>query len=113
MSFTEIEFVAMKRLMDHPLLELINARIEAAERSGAFDNLKGAGRPLPACDDPQNAVMTRILKENGAVPEEVALLLELATLRERLRDTHDRSARAALIRDIALADTRLEIAKRR
>ncbi|WP_089279477.1 DUF1992 domain-containing protein [Antarctobacter heliothermus] len=99
--------------MDHPLLDLINARIEAAERSGAFENLEGAGRPLPASDDPDNAVLTRILKENGAVPEEVALLRELADLRARLRDTHDRTARAALIRDIALADTRLDIAKRR
>lgn len=99
--------------MDHPLIDLINSRIEAAERAGAFDGLEGAGRPLPACDDPANAVMTRILKENGAVPEVVALTREVAALRDRLRDTADRSARASLIREIALMETRLEIAKRR
>ena len=99
--------------MDHPLIDLINSRIEAAERAGAFDNLEGAGRPLPPTDDPANAVMTRILKENGAVPEMVALTRELADLRDRLRETADRSARAGLIREIVLMETRLEIAKRR
>lgn len=99
--------------MDHPLIDLINSRIQAAERDGAFDNLEGAGKPLPRCDDPESSVMSRILKENGAVPEAVALTRELAQLREKLRDTADRSARADLIRDIALRETRLEIARRR
>lgn len=99
--------------MDHPLIDLINSRIRAAEREGAFDNLAGAGQPLPPCDDPANAVMTRILKENGAVPEAVALTRELAGLRECLREESDRDARTALIREIALTETRLEIAKRR
>ncbi|MEX0303707.1 MAG: DnaJ family domain-containing protein, partial [Leisingera sp.] len=39
--------------MDHPLIDLINARIEAAEQDGAFDNLTGAGKPLPKCEDPE------------------------------------------------------------
>lgn len=99
--------------MDHPLIDLINSRIAAAERDGAFDNLEGAGRPLPECDNPDNAIMTRILKDNGAVPEEVSLMRNLAKLRERLRETADRNTRAELIRDIALLETRLEIAKRR
>ncbi|MGP6087127.1 J-domain-containing protein [Antarctobacter jejuensis] len=99
--------------MDHPLIDLINSRIQAAERDGAFDNLEGAGRPLPRCDDPENAVMSRILRDNGAVPEAVALTNELARLRQELRDTADRSARVGLIRDIAMTETRLDIARRR
>lgn len=99
--------------MDHPLIDLINARIRAAEQEGAFDNLEGAGKPLPPCDDPAGAVFTRILKDSGAVPEAVALTRDLARMRERLRDTPDRTARADLIREIALMETRLEIAKRR
>lgn len=99
--------------MDHPLIDLINSRIAAAERDGAFDNLEGAGRPLPRCGDPDGAVMTRILKENGAVPEAVSLTRDLAQLRETLRDTADRDARALLICEIALLETRLEIARRR
>ncbi|SMX38001.1 J-domain-containing protein [Maliponia aquimaris] len=98
--------------MDHPLIDLINARIKAAEQDGAFDNLEGAGKPLPPCDDPAGAVFTRILRDSGAVPEAVALTRDLARLRECLRDTADRNARAGLIRDIALMETRPEIARR-
>jgi hypothetical protein len=98
--------------MDHPLIDLINAKIKAAEADGAFDNLPGAGKPLPRCDDPENAVMTRILKENGAVPEAVLLSKQIATLRETLIETADRDERRRLIHEIALLDTRLEIAKR-
>ena len=99
--------------MDHPLIDLINARIEAAERDGAFDNLDGAGKPLPECEDPENAVMTRIMKENGAVPEVVSLSRELARLREELRDTGDRSKRRQIIADMSMMEARIEIARKR
>ena len=99
--------------MDHPLIDLINARIEAAERDGAFDNLDGAGKPLPQCEDPENAVMTRIMKENGAVPEVVSLSRELARLREELRDTGDRSKRRQIIADMSMMEARIEIARKR
>lgn len=99
--------------MDHPLIDLINAKIRAAEQEGAFDNLAGAGQPLPPCDDPDTAMMTRILKENGAVPEAVALTRDLADLRSQLRDTADRTERAEILREIAVKETRLEMTKRR
>lgn len=99
--------------MDHPLIDLINARIAAAERDGAFDNLPGAGKPLPACDDPENAVINRILRDNGAVPEAVSISQELARLREELRETGDRTERARLMRDMSLLETRLDLARRR
>ncbi len=99
--------------MDHPLIDLINARIAAAEQDGAFDNLKGAGQPLPPCDDPANAVMTRILKDNGAVPEAVALRRELSRLRETLIETADRDERRRLITEIALLETRIELSRSR
>lgn len=98
--------------MDHPLLDLINARISEAERDGAFDNLPGAGKPLPACDDPENAVIDRILKDNGAVPEFVSLSRELAKLREALRETADRSERRRLMQDMSLLEARIEIARK-
>lgn len=99
--------------MDHPLIDLINARIAAAERDGDFDNLPGAGKPLPPCDDPENAVIHRILRDNGAVPEAVSLSNALAQLRAELRDTSDRTQRQTLLREMSLLETRLEIAKRR
>ncbi|MBY6003204.1 DUF1992 domain-containing protein [Salipiger bermudensis] len=98
--------------MDHPLIDLINARIAKAEGEGAFDNLPGAGKPLPACDDPENAVINRILKDNGAVPEFVSLSRELAKLREELRETADRSERRRLMQDMSLLEARIEIARK-
>lgn len=98
--------------MDHPLIDLINARIAKAEGEGAFDNLPGAGKPLPACDDPENAVINRILKDNGAVPEFVSLSRELAKLREQLRETADRSERRRLMQDMSLLEARIEIARK-
>lgn len=98
--------------MDHPLIDLITARIQAAEREGAFDNLPGAGKPLPPCDDPGNAVLNRIMKENGAVPEAVSLSKQLARLREQLRETGDRAERRRIMQDMALLETRLEIARK-
>lgn len=98
--------------MDHPLIDLINARIAKAEAEGAFDDLPGAGKPLPACDDPENAVLNRILKDNGAVPQAVALLRELAALREELRESSDRDHRRRLIQDLSLIEARLEIARK-
>ncbi|SPF77918.1 J-domain-containing protein [Pseudoprimorskyibacter insulae] len=98
--------------MDHPLIDLINARIKAAEADGAFENLPGAGRPLPECDDPENAVLNRILKDNGAVPEFVSLSRELEKLRIELRDTGDRTRRAALLKDMSMLEAKIEIARK-
>lgn len=98
--------------MDHPLIDLINAKIQKADREGAFDNLAGAGKPLPKCDDPDNAVMHCILKENGAVPEFVSLSQELAKLRAELLETTDRTERRKLISEMSLLEARLEIARK-
>ncbi|MBY6050055.1 DUF1992 domain-containing protein [Vannielia litorea] len=99
--------------MDHPLIDLITAKIHAAEAEGQFDDLPGAGKPLPACDDPENAVMNRILKENGGVPGFVSLSRELARLREELRETGDRTRRAEIVKEMSLAEAKIEIARRR
>lgn len=98
--------------MDHPLIDLINAKIHAAEAEGAFDNLPGAGKPLPPCDDPENAVLARILKVNSAVPEAVSLSRALADLRAELNETTDRTGRARILRDMSLTQTRLDLARK-
>ena len=99
--------------MDHPLIDLITAKIRAAEAEGQFDNLPGAGKPLPKVDDPENAVMHRILKENGAVPEFVSLSRELARLREELRETGDRTRRAESVRERSRTEVKIELARKR
>lgn len=97
--------------MDHPLIDLINQKIAQAEADGAFDNLSGAGKPLPPCDDPKNALFNRLIRENGAVPEFVNLSRELARLREELRDCADRTRRRDLMQEMSLMETRIALAK--
>ena len=97
--------------MDHPLIDLINARIAAAEAEGAFDDLPGAGLPL-APDGGEDGVLNSILKRNGAVPEAVALSQELAKLRSELLEESDRSKRKTLVTEISLLQTKLDLARK-
>ncbi|MBV0912697.1 DnaJ family domain-containing protein [Anianabacter salinae] len=99
--------------MDHPLIDLISAKIREAEARGDFDNLPGAGKPLPKVSDPDNAVLHRILQENGAVPELVSLSRELARLRAELRETGDRTERKRIVTEMSMTEVRIEIARRR
>ncbi len=98
--------------MDHPLIDLINARIDAAEKDGAFDNLAGAGRPLPECEDPENELLSRLVRESGGVPEFVSLSRELQRLRAELREAGDRSRRQEILKEMSMMDARIEIARK-
>ncbi|MBY6138692.1 DUF1992 domain-containing protein [Leisingera daeponensis] len=98
--------------MDHPLIDLINARIEAAEKDGAFDNLQGAGKPLPKCEDPENELVNRLVRESGGVPEFVSLSRELQRLRAELREAGDRSRRQEILKEMSMMDARIEIARK-
>ncbi|MDO6730730.1 DUF1992 domain-containing protein [Marinovum sp. 2_MG-2023] len=98
--------------MDHPLIDLINQRIQKAEAEGAFDDLPGAGKPLPHCDDPENAMLNRLVRESGGVPEFVSLSRELERLRAELRDTGDRTRRQDILKEMSLMDARIELARK-
>ncbi|WP_417274233.1 DUF1992 domain-containing protein [Celeribacter halophilus] len=98
--------------MDHPLIDLINQKIAEAEREGAFENLSGAGKPLPKEDDPDNALLNRLVKESGGVPEFVTLSRELAKLREELRDTGDRTRRTEIMKEMSMMDAKIELARK-
>lgn len=98
--------------MDHPLIDLINARIDAAEQDGAFDDLPGAGQPLPPCDDPENALLNRLVRESGGVPEFVSLSRELQRLRAELRESGDRSQRQQILRDMSMMEARIDLARK-
>lgn len=100
------------QVMDHPLIDLINARIEAAEKDGAFDNLEGAGKPLPKCEDPENELVNRLVRESGGVPEFVSLSRELQRLRAELREAGDRSRRQEILKEMSMMDARIEIARK-
>lgn len=98
--------------MDHPLIDLINQKIAEAEADGAFENLAGAGKPLPQCDDPDNALLNRLVKEAGGVPEFVTLSRELARLREELRETGDRTRRQDIMKEMSMMEARVELARK-
>jgi len=99
-------------MMDHPLLDLINAKIAEAEARGEFDNLPGAGKPLPDCDDPENALLNRVVQESGGVPEFVLLGRELEKLRTELRETSDRTRRTEIMKDMSMMDAKIDIARK-
>lgn len=98
--------------MDHPLIDLISAKIREAEAAGEFDNLPGAGKPLPKEDDPENALLRRIMQENGAVPEFVSLSRELEKLREELRETGDQTKRTEIMKEMSMMEARIALARK-
>ncbi|GAA6165933.1 hypothetical protein NBRC116590_36370 [Pelagimonas sp. KU-00592-HH] len=98
--------------MDHPLIDLINAKIAEAEAEGAFDNLEGAGKPLPREEDPENAMLNRLVKEAGGVPEFVSLSRELARLREELLETGDRTLRQDIMKEMSMMEARIDLARK-
>lgn len=98
--------------MSHPLLpqiqSLVDARIEEARLRGEFDNLPGAGKPLPEEDmsvPEELRLAHRILKNAGVLPPELGELSEINQLMTALdrsdlgggdRDTASRRLRALL-----------------
>ncbi|MGR3363847.1 MAG: DnaJ family domain-containing protein [Maritimibacter harenae] len=98
--------------MDHPLMDLISAKIAEAERNGEFDNLPGAGKPLPKEDDPENALLNRIMRENAATPPFVALSRELERLREELKATTDEASRREIMKHMSMTEARIDIARK-
>ncbi|GAA6206965.1 hypothetical protein NBRC116601_02580 [Cognatishimia sp. WU-CL00825] len=98
--------------MDHPLIDLINQKIAQAEADGEFDNLKGAGKPLPKTDDPENALINRLIKESGGVPEFVSLSRELERLRAELRETGDRTRRQEILKDMSMMEAKIDFARK-
>ncbi len=97
--------------MDHPLMDLISQRIAEAEARGDFDNLPGAGKPLPKCDDPENALLNRLAKEAGGEPEFVSLSRQLKALRAELLAENDRTRRKDIMKEMSMMEVKIDIAR--
>lgn len=95
--------------MDHPLSDLITAKIKEAEANGAFDNLSGAGKPLDLADKDAD-FLSRAMRQNGAVPEFVQLHKKIEELRSSLPDLAV-SERKEVLLEIAKLEPQLELAK--
>lgn len=99
----------MKKLAERQILK--------AQAEGQLDNLKGAGKPLPAQGDgTADAVGFRIMAEAGVLPEEMRLKKEVARQREVLAATTDpagRKQQMALLADLEMKLAIYEEARRK
>lgn len=95
--------------MDHPLIDHISRVIAKAEREGAFDDLPGAGKPIPDLHAPGDAVLDRLMRESGAKPQAVTLRAQVAEARIRLAETTGEAERRDAMRALADLEMRLSI----
>jgi Domain of unknown function (DUF1992) len=85
----------------------IERQIRTAEADGAFDNLPGAGKPIPDIDRPQHElawVANYLRRENvdtaDLLPPALALAKEVETLPERLVRERSEARARALVDDL-------------
>lgn len=95
--------------MHHPLSSLIDQIIQNAEKRGEFDDLPGAGKPLVHLDDPQNAVLARMMKEADAKSPVVILRRQILEAQEKLKTLTDETKRKAQQLRLSELHTKLAI----
>ncbi len=73
--------------------QIVEERIRRAQKSGHFDNLDGAGRPLPQSTDPavpeDLRLAYKVLKNAGFVPPEIQMKKEIHRIASILADMPD------------------------
>ncbi len=96
---------------------IVEEKIIEAQRSGAFDNLPGKGKPLELEDlswMPEDLrVAYHVLKNAHVLPPEVELLKEIHTLEDLLKYIEDEGERKAALKSIQWKVIRLDLLKRR
>lgn len=87
-------------------------KIKEAVRRGEFDNLPGAGKPLPPDDldgVPEDLrVSYRMMKNAGMVPEEIQLRKEMLTLGDLLAACRNDSDREKWQRELSMKRLRYQ-----
>ncbi len=100
----------------HSLDWIAEQKIAAAAREGAFDDLPGAGKPLPpdgAADAPEELRLAiRVLKNAGYVPPEVQARREMAALLALATTSGDDDERRRAVTRLALLEAKLDAAGR-
>ena len=95
--------------MHLPLSSLIDQIVQNADRRGAFDDLPGAGKPLPHLDDPQNAVLKRMRKEADVKSPVIVLRQQILASQARLKDLTEEDARIAEMAHLSELQMKLSI----
>lgn len=93
--------------MSHPLNALINKVLNRAAETGEFDNLAGAGKPLPPQQSGKDPVLDRLLKQSRAKPPAVILKENINASQARLKDLTDPEERKAEMK--VLADLQMQL----
>jgi hypothetical protein len=92
-------------------------RIREAMDQGLFDNLAYRGRPVRLEEDegipPELRMAFKILKDAGALPPEVELRKEIASLSELLDAAVEPEERRQVRRELLDRQLRLELLRRR
>ncbi|MCR2807385.1 DnaJ family domain-containing protein [Paenibacillus soyae] len=87
-------------------------RIREAIRRGEFDNLPGMGKPLPPDElegiPEELRISYKLLKNAGALPEEMQLRKEMVTLGDLLSACRNDGERERLERELSLKRLRYE-----
>lgn len=87
-------------------------KIREAIRRGEFDNLPGAGKPLPPDDlegvPEELRVSFRILKNAGILPEEMQLRKEMTTLGDLIAACEHDGERQKLQRELTIKKVRYQ-----
>ena len=101
-----------------PALRLLaEQQIEKAIEEGLFDNLPGAGKPLPRRlpdgVDPMTEAGFRLMSEAGVLPREVQLKRELVAATAALQEARNADARRAAMEWIAKAELAYNLAMER
>ena len=92
-------------------------KIREAMARGEFDNLAGAGKPLPEEDlsgVPEELRMAyKVLKNAGCLPPEVELRKEIVSLRDLVRSTEDDEERQKRSKVLQFKLLKLEMMRNR
>ena len=92
-------------------------KIREAMARGEFDNLAGAGKPLPEEDlsgVPEELRMAyKVLKNAGCLPPEVELRNEIVSLRDLVRSTEDDEERRKRLKELQFKMMKLEMMRNR
>jgi hypothetical protein len=98
------------------LHNIVEERIQNAQKDGLFDNLPGKGKPLRLDDDsavPEDLRLTfKILKNSNCLPIEMELRKEIFSLRQLLNAAIDPEARREFRRELNLLILKLNIQRR-
>jgi hypothetical protein len=97
--------------------KIAEQKIREAQEQGEFDNLPGAGKPLPQEDDssvPEDLRLAyKILKNASCLPPELEMHKEILRLQDLLATVADENERLRQMRRINFLITRLNTMRKR